>query len=1016
MAEFLAVGPSLGTILLTTFVLGDVAALYALSGKPSTGTSSSTGPTQTIASWLKTRDRQARIVRALQEELAELKRLAPGQAPLKAQGAPTSDEATAFIDAVRKGMKGYEYSLTREEVFTKAEKNPQLLTIEVPIPATTEKEPFLESLIRLAVIKAVNNNIDRGLSATANAATLLRYRKEKEDTVEASNAERRAAAEAALQEGGALASEISRLVKMTLAQHIKEKTAKPVANAFWTLVRTVGPDDRKVYDNLIGVFNEFINVKDSADRFIGKVVANQLIADTMFLKAIAEYRKGLDVNPLFLTKRVGLNNTWGKAVAENKPAHDKAASVARTQDALNMSNAAKARETGARARVAAATAATTAEFEAEDEDAAARAEAIALARRRIAIESALDSELKAINALTAPPAAPPPPLLAAAAPDAAASAAPVDEVKETPRTKIRRALEDELGNVEELRRALAVVAAAATPLLPRNVAEDTEGETFQELKNTQVAALIKQLQSTGIATEEEAIRLIDSGYPVIGSDEKGMTPLMIASQRLMLPVVKAILDKLARYAKTEREADAAKRSEANKVNKDKKTALDLVNDLPVEIKTHTQHTNSLLRPGADAANLQRQLDAAEMDLSRVQAAQALKNEAAARKEGAFSFSPANVVYPKGGRARRPKSRGGRNIFTNDRSDILKLLTPITESLAVRAQRADIFAPSTTYDPAASNALRMFERAGVKDPPPVGLVLRTPPPPSPNPAARVGFLRPAAAAAPAAPAAPAAAAPAAPAAAAPPAAAPAAPLLPAPPPAAPLLPAPAAPLLPAPLLPAPAAPLLPAPAAPLLPAPAAPLLPAPAALALSAAAAAPVPEPSPIQKKTSITIDGKTFTFLNKSSDSSGRDYVVMEIGEGDKQTLYRSLSHNGFWRHCVETRGHLQKGEDYVATTLVDFRLQEFVNSILDSLPLVDHVACDTPEEGNHPEDRATLLEPFATFASTHQCGSNEDRPGYEEILTRDIAEFMATVKSMYTFGDYEAVYPNFSIDRDLNV
>ena len=80
MAEFLAAGPSLGTILLTTFLLGDVAALYALSGKPSTGTSSSTGPTQTIESWFKTRDRQARIVRALQEELAELKRLAPGQA------------------------------------------------------------------------------------------------------------------------------------------------------------------------------------------------------------------------------------------------------------------------------------------------------------------------------------------------------------------------------------------------------------------------------------------------------------------------------------------------------------------------------------------------------------------------------------------------------------------------------------------------------------------------------------------------------------------------------------------------------------------------------------------------------------------------------------------------------------------------------------------------------------------------------------------------------------------------
>jgi len=37
MAEFLAVGPSLGTVLLTAFVLGDAVALYALSGRPPTG-------------------------------------------------------------------------------------------------------------------------------------------------------------------------------------------------------------------------------------------------------------------------------------------------------------------------------------------------------------------------------------------------------------------------------------------------------------------------------------------------------------------------------------------------------------------------------------------------------------------------------------------------------------------------------------------------------------------------------------------------------------------------------------------------------------------------------------------------------------------------------------------------------------------------------------------------------------------------------------------------------------------
>ena len=192
--------------------------------------------------------------------------------------------------------------------------------------------------------------------------------------------------------------------------------------------------------------------------------------------------------------------------------------------------------------------------------------------------------------------------------------------------------------------------------------------------------------------------------------------------------------------------------------------------------------------------------------------------------------------------------------------------------------------------------------------------------------------------------------------------------------------------------------------------------APAAAEAAAAAGPVAAEPSLIQKKTSITIDGKTFTFLAKSSDTSGREYVEMEVGEGD-HTLYRSLSHNGFWRHCIEEHmGHLRKGEDYVATTLVDFRLQEFVNSILDSLPSVERWQCNTPEKGNYPKDRATQLEPFATFAKTHLCGSDENRSGYEETLTKDITEFMANVKTLYTFGDYESVYPDFSIDRVLAV
>jgi hypothetical protein len=408
MAEFLAVGPSLGTILLTAFVLGDAVALYALSGKPSTGTSSSTGPTQTLASLWKTTRQRAEIARALQGELAELKRVAPGQ--VQTQAPPTKDVETAFIAAVDKGMglsegvydisgnlrqvrpvAGKNYSLEYEGVFKMIQRDPRLLTIRI------KQLSFLEYFINAAVHQAVRDQISRGAEATGRYAFGTVGRQQKLDT-------RQAAQDAAQDqynaEGGARASEISRLAKMTLAQLAAEKKgAKEVPAAFWTLVRTVGPDDRKVYDNLIGVFNEFINVKDSADRFIGKVVANQVIADTMFLKAIAEYRKGTDVNPLFLTKRVGLSNTWGNAVAENRSAYVNAV--------LRKGTPGSFAATEARAAT----------------DLLKSETAIDIAQKTIV--AALESELKAIKALTAP-AAPVVVAVAPAAPAAgvAASAAP----------------------------------------------------------------------------------------------------------------------------------------------------------------------------------------------------------------------------------------------------------------------------------------------------------------------------------------------------------------------------------------------------------------------------------------------------------------------------------------------------------------------------------------------------------------------------------------------------------------
>lgn len=112
MAEFLAVGPSLGpslgTILLTTFVLGDVAALYALSGKPA-------GQADTMDE--KSTRLLAKVKRAVDEALAKF----PGAAPAAAAPAtpqPTvssaiPDSTTAVVNAAVDGVERSEVKLNR---------------------------------------------------------------------------------------------------------------------------------------------------------------------------------------------------------------------------------------------------------------------------------------------------------------------------------------------------------------------------------------------------------------------------------------------------------------------------------------------------------------------------------------------------------------------------------------------------------------------------------------------------------------------------------------------------------------------------------------------------------------------------------------------------------------------------------------------------------------------------------------------------------------------------------------
>jgi hypothetical protein len=121
---------------------------------------------------------------------------------------------------------------------------------------------------------------------------------------------------------------------MALTQLVVDgKTPKAAPDAFWELVRTYGNENQKVYDAMIGVMVEFMNFKDSPDRWFGKKSNAQGLADILFMTADRNLKDLPDLpeaaNKLFFRNRAGVQNSWGKFYS----AHEYAA-MERKQAAL----------------------------------------------------------------------------------------------------------------------------------------------------------------------------------------------------------------------------------------------------------------------------------------------------------------------------------------------------------------------------------------------------------------------------------------------------------------------------------------------------------------------------------------------------------------------------------------------------------------------------------------------------------------------------------------------------------
>lgn len=104
---------------------------------------------------------------------------------------------------------------------------------------------------------------------------------------------------------------------------------------------------------------------------------------------------------------------------------------------------------------------------------------------------------------------------------------------------------------------------------------------------------------------------------------------------------------------------------------------------------------------------------------------------------------------------------------------------------------------------------------------------------------------------------------------------------------------------------------------------------------------------------SIIIDDYKFTLISKTVASSkgyysiNQKFVILEDrnkvvitseknGSGEKKRFYAytSVSQLGTWRLCIiDSKNHLNKFDNYIQATLIDIRLQNFINMNFDLLP-----------------------------------------------------------------------------------
>ena len=88
---------------------------------------------------------------------------------------------------------------------------------------------------------------------------------------------------------------------------------------------------------------------------------------------------------------------------------------------------------------------------------------------------------------------------------------------------------------------------------------------------------------------------------------------------------------------------------------------------------------------------------------------------------------------------------------------------------------------------------------------------------------------------------------------------------------------------------------------------------------------------------SVTVDDFTFVIMSKHFLEDKKYILYKSINNKTKNEIqlsaYTSTSEFGCWRFCRYSQGRLSKFDNYIQSTILDFRIQDFIWKIFDRLP-----------------------------------------------------------------------------------